>query len=70
MRIIAISQEECSELLKRVSVGRLACSLDNQPDVVPVSFSYDLTASTSFRLSARRLSGCGKIPRFVCKQTK
>ena len=30
MRIIAISQDECSELLKRVSVGRLACSLDNQ----------------------------------------
>lgn len=41
MRIIAISQQECTELLKRVSVGRLACSLDDQPYVVPVAFSYE-----------------------------
>jgi len=41
MRIIAISQQECIELLKRVSVGRLACSLDDQPYVVPVAFSYE-----------------------------
>ncbi len=41
MRISPISQNECSELLKRVSVGRLACSLDNQPYVVPVRFSYE-----------------------------
>ena len=70
MRIIAISQQECSELLKRVSIGRLACSLDNQPYVVPVAFSYEPDASTSFRLSGKRLSGCGKIPRFVCKRMK
>jgi len=41
MRIIAISQQECSELLKRVSIGRLACSLDDQPYVVPVAFSSE-----------------------------
>jgi uncharacterized protein len=41
MRIIAISQQECRDLLKRVAIGRLACSLDNQPYVVPVSFSYE-----------------------------
>jgi nitroimidazol reductase NimA-like FMN-containing flavoprotein (pyridoxamine 5'-phosphate oxidase superfamily) len=41
MRIVATSQEECSDLLKRVSVGRLACSLDDQPYVVPVSFLYE-----------------------------
>jgi hypothetical protein len=31
MRIIPISQQECSELLKRVSIGRLACSSNDQP---------------------------------------
>ena len=41
MRISAISQQECSDLLKRVSIGRLACSLNDQPYVVPVRFSYE-----------------------------
>jgi uncharacterized protein len=41
MRIIPISKQECSELLKRVSIGRLGCSLDDQPYVVPVAFSYE-----------------------------
>ena len=70
MRIIAISQQECSELLERVPIGRLACSLGDQPYVVPVAFRMRLVASTFFRLWAKRLSGCGKIPRFVCKPTK
>ncbi len=35
MRIVPISDQECSELLKRVSLGRLACAMDNQPYVVP-----------------------------------
>lgn len=41
MRIIAISKQECGELLNRVSIGRLGCSLDDQPYVVPVAFSYE-----------------------------
>jgi hypothetical protein len=41
MRIIAMSQQECRELLTRVSIGRLGCSLDDQPYVVPVGFSYE-----------------------------
>lgn len=41
MRVIPLSQPECHELLKRVSVGRLASSLNHQPYVVPVSFSYE-----------------------------
>ena len=27
--------------LQRVSIGRLACSLNDQPYVVPVAFSYE-----------------------------
>jgi nitroimidazol reductase NimA-like FMN-containing flavoprotein (pyridoxamine 5'-phosphate oxidase superfamily) len=41
MRVVAISKEECVELLQRVSIGRLACSLNDQPYVVPVAFSYE-----------------------------
>jgi uncharacterized protein len=40
MRIVALPQQECSELLQRVDIGRLACSLNDQPYVVPVAFSY------------------------------
>jgi hypothetical protein len=41
MRVVPISQEECRELLKRTTIGRLGCSLNNQPYVVPVSFAYE-----------------------------
>ena len=41
MRIVQISHDECKELLNRVSVGRLACSLEDQPYVVPVCFAYE-----------------------------
>jgi len=41
MRIVEISQGECKELLNRVSVGRLACSLENQPYIVPVCFAFE-----------------------------
>ena len=41
MRVVALSKEECVELLQRVSIGRLACSLNDQPYVVPVAFSYE-----------------------------
>lgn len=41
MRVIKLSKEECRQLLKRVHIGRLACSLDDQPYVVPVCFSFE-----------------------------
>jgi nitroimidazol reductase NimA-like FMN-containing flavoprotein (pyridoxamine 5'-phosphate oxidase superfamily) len=41
MRVIEHSKEECRQLLRRVRIGRLACSLHDQPYVVPVCFSYD-----------------------------
>lgn len=41
MRVISISRKECDDLLSRVSIGRLACSLNNQSYVVPVGFSYE-----------------------------
>jgi len=67
MRIIAISQDECSELLKRVSVGRLACSLDNQPYVVPVRFSYEPDRIYIFSTVGKKIKWMRQNPK-VCLQ--
>lgn len=41
MRVMSISHSECEELLKRESLGRIACSLNDQPYVVPIGFSCE-----------------------------
>ena len=41
MAIHELSEEECRALLARASMGRLGCSLDNQPYVVPIRFAYE-----------------------------
>ena len=67
MRIIAIPQHECSELLKRVSVGRLACSLGNQPYVVPVRFSYEPDCIYIFSTVGKKIKWMRQNPK-VCLQ--
>jgi uncharacterized protein len=41
MLINEMREEECRAALGRASMGRLACALDHQPYVVPVSLAYD-----------------------------
>jgi nitroimidazol reductase NimA-like FMN-containing flavoprotein (pyridoxamine 5'-phosphate oxidase superfamily) len=41
MLIHELKPSECVEILQRQSLGRLACSRDDQPYVVPIQFSYD-----------------------------
>ena len=41
MLIHEMTPDECAELLRRTHLGRLACSKDGQPYVVPVHFSFD-----------------------------
>jgi len=41
MQITEMTTEECSALLAHTSVGRLGCSFENQPYVVPINFAYD-----------------------------
>jgi nitroimidazol reductase NimA-like FMN-containing flavoprotein (pyridoxamine 5'-phosphate oxidase superfamily) len=67
MRISPISHNECSELLKRVSVGRLGCSLDNQPYVVPVRFSYEPDCIYIFSTVGQKIKWMRQNPR-VCLQ--
>ena len=67
MRIIAMSQQECRELLKRVSIGRLGCSLDDQPYVVPVGFSYEPDYIYMFSTLGKKIKWMRKNPK-VCLQ--
>ena len=41
MVITQMTEEECRALLARTSLGRLGCSRDNQPYVVPIYFAYE-----------------------------
>jgi nitroimidazol reductase NimA-like FMN-containing flavoprotein (pyridoxamine 5'-phosphate oxidase superfamily) len=67
MRIITMSQQECSELMKRVTLGRLACSLDNQPYIVPVAFSYAPSSIYMFSTVGKKIKWMRQNPK-VCLQ--
>ena len=41
MLITELSLEECVDLLRSTHLGRLACSNEGQPYVVPIFFAYD-----------------------------
>jgi len=67
MRIIPISQQECGELLQRVSIARLACSLDGQPYVVPVAFAYEPGYIYVFSTHGKKIEWMRQNPK-VCLQ--
>ena len=67
MRINPISQDDCVELLNRVSIGRLACSLDDQPYVVPVRFAYEPGYLYIFSTVGKKIKWMRKNPK-VCLQ--
>jgi nitroimidazol reductase NimA-like FMN-containing flavoprotein (pyridoxamine 5'-phosphate oxidase superfamily) len=41
MLINELTEQECGELLARASFGRLGCSLNDQPYIVPIYFVYE-----------------------------
>jgi len=41
MLIKEINETECREVLSRASLGRLGCSLNDQPYIVPVGLAYE-----------------------------
>ena len=41
MEVNEIAVVECQTVLERASLGRLGCSYENQPYVVPIHFSYE-----------------------------
>jgi len=40
MLIVELTNKECIEMLTRLRFGRVGCSRDNQPYVVPINFAY------------------------------
>ena len=41
MEINEMTQDACRSVLTRASMGRLGCSLENQPYVVPICLAYE-----------------------------
>jgi uncharacterized protein len=41
MLVRELDEQSCRDFLARSSFGRLGCSLNNQPYVVPVSFAFE-----------------------------
>jgi nitroimidazol reductase NimA-like FMN-containing flavoprotein (pyridoxamine 5'-phosphate oxidase superfamily) len=67
MRIVEISHDECKDLLNRVSVGRLACSLENQPYVIPICFVYEPDHLYVFSTLGQKIEWMRQNPK-VCLQ--
>ena len=67
MRIVPMSEKECSDLLKRVSIGRLACALNNQPYVVPVGFAFEEHFLYVFSTVGKKIEWMRQNPQ-VCLQ--
>jgi nitroimidazol reductase NimA-like FMN-containing flavoprotein (pyridoxamine 5'-phosphate oxidase superfamily) len=65
MRIHELSDEECEAVLKRNHLGRLACSRNDQPYVVPVHFDYDGGSLYSFSTLGQKIDWMRSNPK-VC----
>ena len=65
MLIRDMNAQECSDLLVRLGVGRLACAHDNQPYIVPVYFAYESDRLYGFATVGRKIDWMRSNP-LVC----
>ena len=70
MVINEMTQEECGAFLASASLGRLGCSFDNQPYLVPIYFVYEPDYIYVLSTFGKRPNGCERIPKSVWKLTK
>jgi nitroimidazol reductase NimA-like FMN-containing flavoprotein (pyridoxamine 5'-phosphate oxidase superfamily) len=68
MLIREMTEDECREALGRLSFGRLGCARDNQPYVVPISFSYDGQYLYGFSTPGQKIDWMRSNP-LVCVET-
>jgi uncharacterized protein len=68
MEVNEIGVEECRQLLQRASLGRLGCSLDNQPYVIPIHFAYEGDYLFTFSTFGQKVKWMRANPK-VCVQT-
>ena len=67
MRIYELSGEECRLALARSSIGRLGCSHENQPYVVPISLAYECDYIYALSTLGQKIEWMRTNPR-VCVQ--
>jgi nitroimidazol reductase NimA-like FMN-containing flavoprotein (pyridoxamine 5'-phosphate oxidase superfamily) len=62
-----MSPEEIEATLRRQRVGRLACSADDRPYILPIDYSYDGSCVYSYSMLGRKISVMRAQPR-ICFQ--
>jgi uncharacterized protein len=67
MLIEEINEQECHEALARANSGRLGCSLNDQPYVIPVYFVYDEGYAYFLGTEGRKIEWMRRNPK-VCLQ--
>jgi nitroimidazol reductase NimA-like FMN-containing flavoprotein (pyridoxamine 5'-phosphate oxidase superfamily) len=65
MLIHEISREQCIEVITRSSVGRLGCSYNDQPYIVPIYLAYDSDWIYVFSTFGKKIEWMRANPR-VC----
>ena len=65
MFIHEMTLEECRTALEKANVGRLACTLDGQPYVVPINFAFDGTYLYGFTTLGQKVEWMRSNP-LVC----
>ena len=68
MEVNEMAVEECKAVLERASLGRLGCSYENQPYVVPIHFAYDGGCLYVFSTFGQKMKWMRANPK-VCVQT-
>ena len=67
MRIDELNEAECHEILSRVPVARLGCSLNDQPYVIPVGIAYEADSVYVFSTFGQKIKWMRANPK-VCVQ--
>jgi nitroimidazol reductase NimA-like FMN-containing flavoprotein (pyridoxamine 5'-phosphate oxidase superfamily) len=65
MHVREMTNRECCRTLAAARLGRLACALENQPYVVPISFVVNDELVYSFALPGQKIDWLRRNPR-VC----
>jgi len=65
MLITKIRSKECREIMTRLGYGRLACSSNNRPYIVPIYFAFDTDRLCCFSTLGRKIEWMRENP-LVC----
>jgi len=68
MLIREMNEKECREVLERATLGRLGCSLDDQPYVVPIYLAYEADYIYFFSAIGQKIEWMRANPK-VCVET-